>query len=98
MSQKKCFFFNEQMCSSDIEPLSSFRYESIDLKCFPGTNSLIEIILLCGDRFYQHPLSLHSTSICSVHKIEFLKQYWPSSCHRCWLCISLQKPSPVSVS
>ena len=85
------------MCGGDIMPLSDFRYEKININCFPGASSSIEIILLCDDRFYQHHLSLHSTSICSVHEVEFMKQYWPSSYRKCWLCTSLQKPSSVSV-
>ena len=95
MRERKCFVFNQGICSDDSMPLYDLRYQEIDLKCFPGATSLIEILLLCDDRFYQHRLSLHSTFICSAHKQEFLKEYWTPSYKKCWLCMSLQKSPPV---
>ncbi|CAF1277391.1 unnamed protein product [Rotaria sordida] len=94
MCEQKCFFFKEGICSSDTMTLNSLRYEQINFKCFPGATSCIEILLLSDDHFYQNPISLQSTFVCSAHKQEFLKQYWPSTYRKCWLCIALQKPSP----
>jgi hypothetical protein len=95
MCEKKCLFLNQGSCSSDVESLDDLRYEQITFNCFPGARSLIQILLLYDDRFYERSISLHSTFVCSLHKEEILKQYWPSSYRKCWLCISLQKPLPV---
>jgi hypothetical protein len=95
MCEKKCLLLNLGSCSSDAESLNDLRYEQITLKCFPGASSLIQILLLYDDRFYERSISLHSTFVCSLHKEEFLKPYWTSSHRKCWLCISLKKQLPV---
>ena len=95
MCAQKCFFDDERICSGETVTLESFRHEEILLKCFPGAASLLEILLLCDDRFYQNPISLRSNFVCSAHEKKFFKQYWPSAYRNCWLCTALQKTLTV---
>lgn len=95
MNEKKCFFHDRTICSNDLMSLYDIRYEEVNVKCFPTAKSLIEILLLCDDRFYQTRLPLRSTFVCFAHKKEFLKEYWPLSYKKCWFCMSLHKSLPV---
>ena len=97
MCARKCFFYNEHICSSETVSFKSFRHEEINMKCFPDVTSVVEILLLCDDRFYQNPISLHSNVVCSAHKNEFLKQYWLSAYRKCWLCAALGKSLAVKI-
>ncbi|CAF3133213.1 unnamed protein product [Rotaria sp. Silwood2] len=94
MFDQKCFFSSQGVCSNDVVALSDLRYEENNMKCFPGANTLTEILLLSDDRFYQDRLSLHSTFVCSEHKEKLLKKHCILSYRKCWLCILLQKATP----
>ena len=95
MRERNCLLTDRHICSVDLISLYSLRYKQINAKCFPGVKSLIELILLNGDRFYQQRLSLYSTYICSNHLQDTSKEYSVSSYRKCWLCASLNKPLPV---
>lgn len=95
MREKKCLLANHEICSENINSFYSLRYNQNRSKCFPSANSLIEVLFLYDDRFYQQCISLHSTFVCSIHLQEMLKEYSISSYRKCWLCLSLEKTSPV---
>ena len=95
MRERNCLMTDRHICNDDLTSLYSLRNKQINVKCFPGVKSLIELILLNGDRFYQQRLSLYSTYICSNHIHDISKEYSVSSYRKCWLCASFNKPLPV---
>ena len=73
MFDQKCFFSNQGVCSNDVVSLSDLRYEN-NMKCFPGANTLIEILSRPDGYCYQDCLPFSSTIVCSDHKEKLLKR------------------------
>lgn len=97
VSHNHCLFSTLGECGEHLvlTPLSDLRFSSIDKTCFPGAKTVIEVLLLRADMFYQHRISLDQSFICSMHKKKFLEQFWISKHKKCVLCIPCFK-RPVS--
>ena len=98
MSQQTCLFSHDGLCHGGCTTLFDLRHDECYKRCFPGATAIIEILLLCDDRFYQDPLPLRSTFVCSFHKEEYLTEVWLTRNKKCWLCLSQNKSRVVSIN
>ncbi|CAF1112852.1 unnamed protein product [Didymodactylos carnosus] len=91
MSKSLCFFSNTGGdCSHEekYECLYDLRYDEIDKRCFPGSKSVIEILLLRADLFYQPKMNLRQIFICNGHKQQLLEEFWSSERRKCNVCMT----------
>jgi hypothetical protein len=94
-----CMFQALSPCSHDSsERLYDLRQAEICLKHFPGARNAIEVLLLRADMFFQSPLNLRQSYVCSKHKQEFLQEFRISTQKKyCVLCVPcFKKPSSTA--
>jgi hypothetical protein len=91
MSQQACIFSDDALCRDRFTTFFDLHHDECCKHCFPGATVIIEILLLCDDRFYQDRLPFCSTFICSFHKEAYLREFWLTQNNKCWLCLSQKK-------
>lgn len=92
-----CFCSSDGVCSEELTSFMDLVDNEIDKQCFPGVNSMVLILLLRDDRFFESRISLRSTYVCSFHKQRLLKEYWLSAHGKCWLCTRTRTGKSTSV-
>ena len=97
MSQQTCLFSHDGLCHGGCTTFFDLRHDEYYKRCFPGATAIIEILLLCDDRFDQDPLPLRSAFVCSFHKEEYLTEVWLTRNKKCWLCLSQNMSRVVSI-
>jgi hypothetical protein len=60
----------------------------VKVNCFPHAETLLEVILLRADLFFQHKFDIDSASVCDIHRNTLLQKFYPiktrSKCDACW--------------
>jgi hypothetical protein len=89
MSKTNCFFYTNNECdhSQEHTKLFDLRYNEINKKWLPNAKSVLEVLLLRGDLFYQQEFNLHRTFICENHKAELLKEFHLGADKKCHVCV-----------
>ena len=79
VKEDQCFSagcWNGAVCSSKTTwmHLSALKNEKIQLKCYSGVETELEVLLLKADLFFQHKFKFHKAFICDIHYNYLLEQ------------------------
>lgn len=80
MSVDSCFFFDHYdqiICSSgtSLTPLSVLKDKSISKACFAEAETVLQVLLLRADLFFQHKFDLEKNFVCDAHYKELVKGF-----------------------
>lgn len=75
-------------CHNSSKRFYDLRQVERSLKNFPGARSVIEVLLLRADMFFQGPFNLRQSYVCNKHEQELLRELWISTQKKyCSLCV-----------
>jgi hypothetical protein len=96
MSSDQCFFAgccDGVVCSSKLTwtRLSELKNEKVKVNSFPSAETLLEVILLKADLFFQHKFDVDSASVCGAHRNTLLQRsYVIKTKSKCDACLSVR--------
>lgn len=99
MSRKSCFFAvycNRIDCDSesDWKRLSEIKEKNVGNICFPEAETLLEVMLLKADLFFQHTFDLSHTFVCNAHYDMLVQPSYLREISTCSACVGLRKGQP----
>jgi hypothetical protein len=96
MTNDRCFFAkccDGVVCSSKSTwtNLSELKNEEVKLKCFPAAETVLEVMLLRADLFFQHKFDTETAFVCDSHRNVLLqKVYCIKGKTKCDACLRVR--------
>ncbi len=99
MSRKCCFFAvycNGIDCDSEsgLKRLSEIKEKNVGKVCFFEAETLLEVMLLKADLFFQHTFDLSHAFVCNAHYNMLVEPSYVRRFSTCNACVSLRKGQP----
>ena len=99
MSRNSCFFAvycNGINCESESgwKRLSEIEEKNVAKSCFPEAETLLEVMLLKADLFFQHTFYLSHAFVCNAHYNMLAQPSYLKEFSTCSACVSLRKGQP----
>ena len=97
MTSNQCFYagcYDEVACSSKLTwtVLSEPKDEKLSKRCFSGAETILEVILLRADLFFQHTFDTDAVYVCDIHRNLFLQSfYFIKTQNKCNTCLNVRK-------
>ena len=84
------------LCSSFTDPtwtaLSELKNDKLSKRCFPGAETVLEVMLLTADLFFQHTFDSGTVSVCDIHRNLLLQFfYFIKTQNKCNTCLNVRK-------
>ena len=85
---RECLFSPDPHCHCDLHftPLSGLLIPLKNVTCFPDCKTVLELVLLKGDRFEEQKCDLSKTFICQQHLQRYTKECKIGQVRKCGIC------------
>ena len=95
MASKRCFFAeccDQVVCNSETTwmPLSEVKNKDLGQTCFPEAQTLLEVMLLRADLFFQHILDLDNAVVCDAHYTMLVQPFYVMTESMCDTCVDVR--------
>ena len=95
MASKRCFFAeccDQVVCNSETTwmPLSEVKNKDLEQTCFPEAQTLLEVMLLRADLFFQHILDLDNAFVCDAHYTMLVQPFYVMTKSMCDTCVDVR--------
>ena len=84
------------LCSSFTDPtwtaLSELKNEKLSKRCFLGAETVLEVMLLRADLFFQHTFDTDTVFVCDIHRNLLLQPFHSiKTKNKCNTCLNVRK-------